>query len=196
MGLGVFDLIYGSITSEFFMMPLTFGYVAIGWILAVIAIATGVGLWKLQGWGYRMAIIFGTIEIVLASFDILLAYSGHWERTILNMGVTLEEIGYTHQALVMEVVITSLLYYVISGLFLVAVWKMKTLIFLEPSDVFLNYLKLYRRISMREMARRTGITEVDVELLALELSSKGEPVELNLQARELTYKGKPDVRMG
>ena len=188
--MGVLDLIHGSITSELLMMPLMFSYVGIGWILAILAIVTGVGLWTLQRWGYWMAIIFGMIEIVLASFDMLLAYSGFWERYIEDtFHVTIREIGYTHQQLVIERAVTTLVFYVIGGLFIVAIWKMKTSLLREPSEIFLNYLKLYRQISITEMAKKAGITEVDVELLAQELVSKGEPVELNTQTRELTYKG-------
>jgi len=188
IGLGIFDLFYGTVTSTFILMPLTFGYAAIGWILAIIAITTGVGLWYVKKWAYRMAIAFGVIEILLASADLYFAISGYWEQYLQqSFNISLSEIGYTHAQLVTETIITNSVFFVVSGLFIVAIVKMKPLLTLDPSETFLSYLKLYKRISISEMARRAGITEVDVELLSQELASKGVPLELNLQARELIY---------
>jgi hypothetical protein len=190
--LGIFDLVYGTITSTFLMMPLTFTYVAIGWVIAVIAIVTGAGLWQLHRWAYWMGMFFGAIIILLASLDVLFAYSGYWEQFILNtFGVTLADIGYTSWSLFTESIMTSLPFFVLGGLFLVAIWKMKPTLYIDPSAMFLKYLKLYNRISIPDMAQKAGITQVEVELLAQDLAAKGEPIEIDLRTRELIFKAPP-----
>jgi hypothetical protein len=190
--LGLFDLVYGTLTSTFLMMPLTFTYVAVGWIIAIIAIVTGAGLWQLRKWAYWMGMIFGAIIILLASLDIVFAFSGVWEQFILDMyGVTLSDIGYTQSALVSESIMTSLPFFVLGGMFLVAIWKTKPTLFTDPAEMFLKYLKLYNRISISDMAQKAGITQVDVELLAQDLAARGEPIEIDLRTRELSYKAAP-----
>ncbi|MCJ7762927.1 PCI domain-containing protein [Candidatus Bathyarchaeota archaeon] len=190
--LGLFDLVYGTVTSTFILIPLTFTYVAIGWIIAIIAIITGAGLWQLRKWAYWMGMVFGAIIILLSSLNVLFAISGVWEQFILDMyGVTLSDIGYTQSALVTESIITSLPFLVLSSLFLVAIWKMKPTLYTDPAEMFLKYLKLYNRISISDMAQRAGITQVDVELLAQDLAARGEPIEIDLRARELIYKAAP-----
>lgn len=190
--LGLFDLVYGTVTSTFILIPLTFTYVAIGWIIAIIAIVTGAGLWQLRKWAYWMGMVFGAIIILLASLDVLFAISGVWEQFILDMyGVTLSDIGYTQSALVTDSIITGLPFFVLSSLFLVAIWKMKPTLCTDPVEMFLKYLKLYNRISISDMAQKAGITQVDVELLAQDLAARGEPIEIDLRTRELIYKTTP-----
>jgi hypothetical protein len=162
--LGLFDLVYGTVTSTFILIPLTFTYVAIGWIIAIIAIVTGAGLWQLRKWAYWMGMVFGAIIILLASLDVLFAISGVWEQFILDM---------------------------YGSLFLVAIWKMKPTLYTDPVEMFLKYLKLYNRISISDMAQKAGITQVDVELLAQDLAARGEPIEIDLRTRELIYKTTP-----
>jgi hypothetical protein len=192
IGLGIFDLIYGTITSTFILMPLTFTYVAIGWIVAVLAIITGAGLWQLNKWAYWMGMLFGTFEILLALLDVLFSYSGFWEQYMFDMfGVTLQDIGYTHGSFVTDSIINTLPFFFLCSLFLIALWKMKPLLFSDPSKIFLDYLKVYNRISISDMAQKTGLTQADVELMALDLAAKGEPIEIDLKTRELLFKTLP-----
>jgi hypothetical protein len=190
--LGIFDLVYGTITGTFLLMPLTFAYVAIGWIIAILAIITGAGLLQLSKWAYWLGMLFGAIEILLASLDILFAFSGYWEQYVLGMfGVTLGEIGYTHSSLVTETIVTNLPFFFLCSLFIIALWKMKPTLFIDPSRKFLKYLKLYNRISISEMAQKTDLTQVDVELIAQELACRGEPIEIDLKTREIIFKTTP-----
>jgi hypothetical protein len=173
-------------------MPLTFGFNAFGWILAVMAIITGAGLWQLRKWAYGVGMLFGGIEILSALLDSLLAFSGYWEQSMLDVyGMTLQDVGYTHESFVTETVISGLPYFFICGLFLVALWKMRSTLFMDPSRIFLNYLKSYNRISISDMAQKAGLTQVEVELLAQDLVAKGEPVEIDLRTRELVFKATP-----
>lgn len=190
--LGIFDLIYSTITSTMLLMPLTFSYVAFGWIIAIMAIITGAGLWQLRKWSYWMGMLFGVVEILLASLDVLFAFSGYWAQYILDtFGLTLDEIGYTYWSLATESLITNLPFFFLASLFLIALWKMKPILFLDPSEMFLKYLKLYNRISISDMAQKAGITQVDVELLAQDLAAKGEPIAIDLRTRELSFKAPP-----
>lgn len=171
-------------------MPMAFTYVAIGWIIAILAITTGAGLWQLRKWGYRIGLLFGVVEILMASLNILFAFSGYWEQFMLDQfDVTLADLGYTYGSLLSESILTGLPYFLLSCLFLIALWKMKPTF--NPSGMLLNYLKLYNHINISELALKSGLTQVDVELLAQDLVAKGEPIEIDLNTRELTFKAPP-----